>query len=221
MIQLQGLFHRAFSDAVPTHTTQTERTWMTKFHSLYFTKKIPDSTSFVPSPKVVSLVTLILNFHFSPSFRNLRFLVTNGSGRRVTMLFLRAPVCSTKNWPMFLTDHSPIYIPLSSFSHKLRPPRFPPPSLSSMPHQCGAAPPHQSRRHLLVLPSPNDRLYFPHASHAQPDPLSHKWRWDPSPFINRGGQLTLINVLVFTQTAQPWSFLSSHPLFGYSSSIAK
>jgi len=26
MIQLQGLFHRAFSDAVPTHTTQTERT---------------------------------------------------------------------------------------------------------------------------------------------------------------------------------------------------
>jgi hypothetical protein len=26
---------------------------------------------------------------------------------------------------------------------------------------------------------------------------------------------------VFTQTAQPWSFLSSHPLFGYSSSIAK
>jgi hypothetical protein len=25
----------------------------------------------------------------------------------------------------------------------------------------------------------------------------------------------LINVLVFTQIAQPWSFLSSHPLFGY------
>jgi hypothetical protein len=50
---------------------------MTEFHSLYFIKKIPDIPSFVPSPpKVVSLVTLILNFHFSPSFRNLRFLVT-------------------------------------------------------------------------------------------------------------------------------------------------
>ncbi len=159
----------------------------------------------MPSPKVVSLVTLILNFHFSPSFRNLRFLVTNGSGRRVTRLFSELLSVLPKNWPIFLTDHSPIQL-LSQASSSL---------LSSMPHQCCAAPPHQSCRHLPVLPSPNNRLYFPHASHAQPDPLSHQWRWDPPPLINRGGQFTLINVLVFTQIAQPWSFLSSHPLFGY------
>jgi len=125
--------------------------------------------------------------------------------------FLRAPVYSTKkptdlpNWS-FPYLHRPIQL-LSQASSS---------SLSSMPHQCGVALPHQSRRHLATaLPSPNDRPYFPHASHAQPDPLSHKSRWDTSPLINRGGQLTLINVLVFTQTAQPWSFLSSHPLFGY------
>jgi len=168
-----GAIPPSFSDTVPTHTTQTERTWMTESHSLYFTKRIPDSTSFVPSPKVVSLVTLILNFHFSPRFRNLRFLVTNGSGRRVSRLFPQSSclfyqkLTNLPNWS-FPCLPRPIQL-LSQASSS---------SLSSMLHQCGAALPHQSRRHLpTALPSPNDRLYFPHASHAQPDPLSHKSRW--------------------------------------------
>jgi hypothetical protein len=33
-----GAIPPSFSDVVPTHTTQTERTWMTESHSLYFTK---------------------------------------------------------------------------------------------------------------------------------------------------------------------------------------
>jgi hypothetical protein len=42
-----------------------------------------------------------------------------------------------------------------------------------MPHQYGAAPPHQSRRHLPVRPSHKDGPPFSHAPHAHLDPFSH------------------------------------------------
>jgi len=49
------LFLSAFSELVPTDTTQTERNRMIELHSLYFTKRAPDRTSFSPSPQNILL----------------------------------------------------------------------------------------------------------------------------------------------------------------------
>jgi hypothetical protein len=49
------LFLSAFSELVPIDTTQTERNRMTELHSLYFTKRAPDRTSFSPSPQNILL----------------------------------------------------------------------------------------------------------------------------------------------------------------------
>jgi len=66
------------------------------------------------------------------------------------------------------TNHPPFCIPGSSFSYKLPPPRFLHQRLSSIPNQCGAAPLHQTHRHLPVLTPHTDRPPSPmHSMHIQ------------------------------------------------------
>ncbi len=74
-------------------------------------------------------------------------------------------------------------------SFQISSPPHPPPSLINVaPHQL-----HQSRRHLLAIPSQTTRKLLPHASHAQSELAPPLKKIRSAAFINKAARLVLIN----------------------------
>ncbi len=88
------------------------------------------------------------------------------------------------------------YVPVSRcgffynlVSFQISSPPHPPPSLINVaPHQL-----HQSRRHLLAIPSQTTRKLLPHASHAQSELAPPLKKIRSAAFINKAARLVLIN----------------------------